>query len=122
MIVHLELPTSEYGPLHKVPTSGYVPTVGIYLKYEPKLPEHVQDALERRLLNGVHEGLYASGFLVPPGGVYVELQELAISSPTHTFSLDEHVEQLGNLLEDVVRGTVSTLFSVCGNAASLARR
>ncbi|HVG01037.1 MAG TPA: hypothetical protein VND68_14450 [Chloroflexia bacterium] len=122
MLVHLELPTSEYGPLREVPTSEYGPNVSIWLKYEPKLPEHVQDALHARLFNGVHGGLYESGFRLPSGGVYVELQELAISSPTDTFSLDGRVEQIGNLLEHVMSGTVSTLFSVCGNAASLAKR
>jgi hypothetical protein len=100
--VRMEIPQSS-------PVAGG--DVSTWLRYEPEVPEQLQDELHRALYNGVHAGLATIDAPLPQGGIAVEVSRLVVKTPElDTLSAASAIGQVAGNLHTLVTYTVASLW------------
>jgi hypothetical protein len=107
LTIGMEIPRS--GPL----ASGDVST---WLRYEPKVPERLQDELHSALYNGVHAGLALVNDPLPEGGIGVEITRLVVKRPQlETLKIDDDIGQVAASLHSLAAYAVASLWQGLSN-------
>ena len=87
-----------------------------WLRYEPKVPEHLQDELHRALYNGVHAGLAIISDPLPKGGIAVDITRLVVKTPQlETLKTDGGIGQVAASLHSLVAYAVASLWQGLNN-------
>ena len=85
--------------------------VGVSALFGPVLPEPWEEVLHQRLYAGVHGGLAAVDAPLPSGGIGVQIMHLIVVPPIEPGSDEDEVQRLGDTLEALAAGTVSSLWT-----------